>query len=421
MTINKGKVIPLTAFKASIKRCTITPPVGVFQGGYGFRTRHSIGIHDELQARCAAFSDGTTHAALVVLDLVSVHKDIVAKIKDLACKAVPVPRENVIIAAMHTHSGPGPGRTLKGFARSYDLYLEILPYHVAGLVFWAFNELEEASIAACKGTSYIGHHRRAWDTSSDYVDRELVVAKLSGDHGGQATGILYNIGCHAVKMNPDNIYLSADYPGFTANALERILGPGATPMFLQAPCGNINPWNQPFDNPPSTFDDCRQVGEMLAGDVLSALGKVEKPVSGLQVRAGEADLAIPMEENLAVSTSPDDFIHTRVQAIVLGDYLSIIGVPGELFSKFGRMIKDAVKTRYCMVQELVNNDLVKDDEIAYVPTREAHAARDAEHPNGGYEVAVGLPNPNAGYMIAEAAAKLANGLLEGRGTKKGGT
>jgi hypothetical protein len=405
------------AFKASIKSCTITPPIGVFQGGYGFRKKHSIGIHDELQARCAAFSDGTTHAAIVVLDLVSVHKELVAKIKDLVCGAVPIPRENIIVAAMHTHSGPGSGRTLKGFARSYDLYLQILPYHVAGLIFWTFNELQEASVVACKGTSNIGHHRRTWDPSTNYVDRELVVARISGTRDGRATGLLFNIGCHAVKMNPDNIYLSTDYPSFTIKALESIFGPDVKPMFLQAPCGNINPWNQPYENPPSTFDDCRQVGEMLTGDVLTALGSAGSPVPGLPVMAGEAELAIPVEENLANSTNPDDFVRTRVQAILLGDYLSIIGVPGEMFSKFGRMIKDAVKTKFCIVQELVNNDIVSDDEMAYVPTREAFSARDPEHPNGGYEVAIGFPNPNAGYMIAEAAAKLANTLLAARGAK----
>jgi hypothetical protein len=398
--------------KASIKSCVITPPVGVFQGGYGFRKKHAIGIHDDLHARCIAFSDGTTHAAILILDLVSVEKSIVKKIKDLASNVVPIPRENIIIAAIHTHSGPGPGRALKGFPRAYNLYLDILPYHVAGLIYWAFDDLQDVSISAVKGESLVGHHRRTWDQASNFVDRELVVAKVNRVSDGTTIGILFNIGCHAVKMNPDNIYFSADWPGFTIKALQKVLGDARNPVFLQAPCGNINPWNQPFENPASTFDDCQKLGEMVAGDVFSALGKIENWEKDLQVKAGETELAIPAEENLASSQNADDFIRTKIQAVILGDFLAIIGVPGEMFSRFGRMIRDGVKTRFCIVQELVGNDIEDEDEIAYVPTREAYAARDEEHPTGGYEVGASLLNPNAGYLIVEAAIKLTNDLLE---------
>nr|MDO8113620.1 neutral/alkaline non-lysosomal ceramidase N-terminal domain-containing protein [Candidatus Sigynarchaeota archaeon] len=391
-------------FKAAIKSCVITPPVGVFQGGYGFRKKHAIGIHDDLHARCVVFSDGTTHAALVSLDTVSVDKTIVAKVKELASNVVPIPPANIIIAAIHTHSGPGPGRTLKGFPKAYNLYNELLPFNIAGLIYWTFNELQDASIAIGKGESFVGHHRRTWDQASNYVDRELAVVKVCSGDGKDLRGVLFNIGCHAVKMNPDNIYFSADWPGYTMQALGKVLGESAN-MFIQAPCGNINPWNQPFDNPPSTFDDCRQLGEMVAGDVLSALGKTGTPVMGLDVRAGELDVTIPIET---------ESIKTKVQVILLGDYLAIVGIPGEPFSKFGRMIKDAVKTKHCIVQELVNNELEDQDEVAYIPTREAYVARDAEHPTGGYEVGVSIPNVETGYIITEAAIKLANELLNKR-------
>jgi hypothetical protein len=56
--------------------------------------------------------------------------------------------------------------------------------------------------------------------------------------------------------------------------------------------------------------------------------------------------------------------------------------------------------------------VLEDDEIAYVPTREAFTAKDKDNPTGGYEVQIAIPNPNAGYLIVNAAISLVNSLIE---------
>ncbi len=396
--------------KAAMGSAVITPPVGLFQGGYGARKQHSIGIHDDLRARCVAFSDGSVNAMAIIADLVFIPKAVVKATRELIAKALPVNPDNVIMAATHTHSGPGPGRALKGFAKGLDLYMSILPYHIAGLAYETFGNVKECSIAAGRGESFTGHHRRTWDESTNYVDRELVVARLQGG----CSGALFNIGTHAVKMSPENLWYSADFPGFAIGALEGLLGSGSRAMFFQAPCGNVNPWNQPFENPETTFDDCKQVGMMLAGDVASVIGKLDDHVNDLDVRAGAKQVKIPVEPGKGVNEmDPDDVVITKVQAITLGNLLSIVGVPGEMFSKFGRIIRDSVKTRYCIVQEITENELVDQDMVSYVPTREAFGARDEQHPTGGYEVMAAIPNPETGYIIADAAIGLVNDLISG--------
>ncbi|MBN2150990.1 MAG: hypothetical protein JW839_06080 [Candidatus Lokiarchaeota archaeon] len=402
------------ALKASMRSAVITPPVGLFQGGYGARKQHSIGTHDDLHARCIALSDGATAAAALVADIVRIPKAVAKKTKELVAKATPIEPDRLLLAATHTHSGPGPGRTLPGFARAFDLYAELLPYHLAGLVYEAWSSVDDVDgLSLGRGESHLGHHRRTWDESTNYVDRELVVARL---RGRECNGVLFNVGTHAVKMSPENVHYSADYPGFAIKAVERVIGGGARGMFFQGPCGNVNPWNQPFENPRTTFGDCEELGDLLAGDVLSALGKARDAIdvggaSGLSVRAGAKEVAIPEEPGLDPAARPDDVVRAKVYAIVLGDVLSIVGVPGEMFSRFGRMIKDSVKTKYCIVQEIAANELVEQDDIMYVPTREAFAARKEGLPPGGYEVMAAIQNPEAGYIICEAASSLVNTLL----------
>ncbi|MFX0098596.1 MAG: neutral/alkaline non-lysosomal ceramidase N-terminal domain-containing protein [Candidatus Hodarchaeota archaeon] len=395
--------------KIGIGEVVITPPIGIALVGYVPRDSHSIGINDDLHARALVFSDGTTHAAVVIHELIALTPEIVVKVRELVGKATPIPPENIILAAIHTHSGPGPQmlgiKHMKGFEDVFDKYFDLLPYHISGLIYHCFNHLKEYNMSiATKGNVKTGHHRRIWDQGSNYVDTELTVLKV--DDGKECKGCVYNIGTHPVKMNPDNFYITADFPGYASKALKRIYGEKCVPIFFNGPCGNINPWNQPFTNPKSTFEECEQLGTLLAGEVMAALGTAEEITSELKVKSGEKRLTIPDDPE-----DPDD-IHVTIQAIVLGDVLSIVGVPGEMFSKFGRIIKDGVKTKYCIVQELLANDILEEGRISYIPTKEAMQARDEDHPFGGYEVTAGVPNPEFGYIIADEAIKLVNDLLK---------
>ncbi|MBD3185961.1 hypothetical protein GF325_03945 [Candidatus Bathyarchaeota archaeon] len=409
---SKVKVMNLHASTAQV---VINPPIGTAMGGYMPRASHSLGIHDDLHAKAVVFSDGTRHAVIVIMDLVVVPFDVVDEARKLISTLTPIPAEAIMIGAIHTHSGPGPALLgvshAQGFETGFEHYMKLLPYHVAGLVYSCYRHLEPCSASASKKEGVrIGHHRRTWDEGSKFVDDELVVINLEFE--SERSACLYNVGTHAVKMNPDNFYISADFPGFTASTLERVLGGNCTPIFFQAPCGNINPWNQPFTNPRSTFEECEVLGRMLAGDVLSAMGRLASIDQGIPVRAGERIVEIPVDDPALDTSDPDDIVRAKVQAIALGDQVVFTGVPGEPFSKFGHQIRQRVQAPYCIVQELLSHDLVGEDRISYIPTREAIHARDENHPLGGYEVNAGVPNPNTGDIIVNAVIELANQLID---------
>ena len=60
-------------FRAGAATSNITPPLGLPIIG-GFSPAPSTHVHDDLHARCLALDDGTTKLALVVCDLLGVHK-----------------------------------------------------------------------------------------------------------------------------------------------------------------------------------------------------------------------------------------------------------------------------------------------------------------------------------------------------------
>ena len=60
-------------FRAGAATSNITPPIGaeVIGGFVPFPSKH---VHDELHARCLVLDDGRTKLALVVCDLLGIHR-----------------------------------------------------------------------------------------------------------------------------------------------------------------------------------------------------------------------------------------------------------------------------------------------------------------------------------------------------------
>ena len=86
-----------------------------------------------------------------------------------------------------------------------------------------------------------------------------------------------------------------------------------------------------------------------------------------------------------------------VQVFILGSDTAIVGLPGEIFSELGLIIKNQSPFRNTIVVELAN------DSIGYVPTRKAFA-------EGSYEVVNSRVAPGGGEMLVQAAVRLLKGM-----------
>ena len=84
-------------------RAVITPPLGTLRVG-SFAPYPTVHVHDELHARCLVLDDGKTTLALVVCDLLGLHRSVSIEARRLIEEATDIPSENVMISATHTHS-----------------------------------------------------------------------------------------------------------------------------------------------------------------------------------------------------------------------------------------------------------------------------------------------------------------------------
>jgi hypothetical protein len=92
--------------RAGAATANITPPLGGDIVG-GFSPFPATHIHDELHARCIVLDDGKTRIAMVVCDLLGLHRSLCVEAKKHIQEQTGIPHTHVMISGTHTHSVAG--------------------------------------------------------------------------------------------------------------------------------------------------------------------------------------------------------------------------------------------------------------------------------------------------------------------------
>lgn len=125
----------------------ITPPIGLPVVG-GFSPYPSKHIHDELHARCLVLDDGQTKLAIVVTDLLGIHRVVSDEARKLIAEKSGIPKENVLISATHTHSASSAlGKNRLQPDQQLDEYQQFVAQRIADGVQRALNNCRPAEIA----------------------------------------------------------------------------------------------------------------------------------------------------------------------------------------------------------------------------------------------------------------------------------
>jgi neutral ceramidase len=108
-------------FRAGAATSNITPDLGGDIIG-GFLPIPSTDIHDELHARCLVLDDGKSILALVVCDLLGMHRSLCMEAKRLIEESTGIPPSHVLLSATHTHSAVNAlGGRVRGFQSDQPL------------------------------------------------------------------------------------------------------------------------------------------------------------------------------------------------------------------------------------------------------------------------------------------------------------
>lgn len=423
----------------------ITPPIGTPLGGYAARKGTSQGVHDDLYVRSLVINTKKDTAAVIVGDVIGFPAELVRHIRTLIARQIIMKPETILIAATHTHSGPD---LLFGHQGKISaVYLDTLIKNLVDSVCAAWQDRNLASIGIGRGAVQgIGVNRRT--PNGQPVDSEVGIIRVDLENVG-LRGIFVNYTCHPVVLGPDNLLISADYPGVTTRFIERVKGEGVVAMFTNGAAGDINTGHSAELSalgekiPGRTFERAEKLGTMLAGEVLKVLETIE-PCSNIPIAAMTKEISLPLKPlpslkeaeasakqkeqaltELIQRKAPSELVtkarieklyadlllkqvhersqrphdgvkHVELQAIRIGD-CALLAFPGELFVEIGLEIKAKSPFRYTYIVGYANGY------VGYVPTKQAFE-------EGGYEAVTAQFAPETSDIVIEESLALLNSL-----------
>lgn len=228
-----------------VARKIITPEVGGRL--YGYRPDiFSTTIADDLTVEAYYLKQGDTVAMLISATVCAIATDLCDELRKAIQEKCGVPAGNIMISAIHTHSGPClTGGT--GWGDRDLAYIEaIFRPQVLAAAEAALEDPQPVEVGFARGDSLVGINRRELTLENKIVlgqnpwgpfnPRMTVISFRSLT--GETVANLVHYGCHATSAG-HNTEVTRDWPGLMIDALEEATG-GIT-SFFNGPEGDVGP------------------------------------------------------------------------------------------------------------------------------------------------------------------------------------
>ena len=228
-----------------VSRRDITPEVGGNLMGYNPHI-YSEKINDNLTATAFVFQYGDTKAAMISVTLCVISEAICDMLRTKICKNCGIPFENIMISAIHTHSGPIT-TDMVGWGDADKKYCDEIFFPV---LLDAVNEananLVEVEMGFATGDSFVGCNRRELNKDNEIVlgqcpwgpfNPKMTVISFR-DSEKKVIANMVHYGCHATAAG-SNHEVSRDWPGVMTDILEK--ESSAITAFFNGPEGDVGP------------------------------------------------------------------------------------------------------------------------------------------------------------------------------------
>ena len=366
---------PAPSFWAGVAVVDLTPDKPTPLGGYMARLGQPFkGVHDPVYAKALWLETADTRVCLVTTDLIGSSREIRDRIKP--------PDAHVVLAASHTHSGPGA--LAKGFwelamgPHDPEFYEETVR-RLKSAVDRARAARRPAALAFARGEAPgLSRNRRSKEGP---VDPELHLMRVS-DAQGRPLAVVANFTAHPTVLPEKSMLLSADWPGVFQRELERHVG--APVLFTNGAEGDQAP-SAPEGRDP--WERMASLGRALAVRSAALLDGIEKSTSQATITYVERGVDLP-SPTLRVAPT------TSVLGLLTINGVRIFLFPGEPIVELGLALKRRFPGSW--VVGLANDHL-------------GYFLSDAEYARGGYEKTVSFYGPSMGRWLVERLAELGEG------------
>ncbi|MFC5650585.1 hypothetical protein ACFPYJ_15920 [Paenibacillus solisilvae] len=387
----------------------VTPPVGIWLGGFSSRTEPSQGVRDDLRAQVVWMQNLEFEHVLIVLDQVGITRGWTDDLQARLLEIWGLEADQVLVHWTHTHCAPLYREPTPGFehAAYSPEYFHGLMEDVIEACESARADLEPVSYSFGSGKCDLAVSRRLILNGVDHfaanpfgtVDHDLPVLAAARQDGSHKL-ILFSYSGHPTMTN--DLFCSAEYPGVARRVIEARVQ-GARAMFLQG-CGadaviGVHSSEKERYLLSDQREDIEAAGRNLAWKVMLTLTHRMEPVLGgalssfilscypsfehypnraeLKARASGNHPGDVRWANYQLSRFLEEpdwplTVEARIHGLRIGD-VYLLGQPGEVTAAYGIRLKERhsrmklITMGYCHAQ------------IGYIPRR-------SMYDEGGYEV-----------------------------------
>lgn len=260
-----------------VAREIITPKIGGQL--YGYRPDiFSESVADDLTATAFYFRQGSKQCLLISATVCSVDTKLSQRILGDIERQLGIARENCILCATHTHSGPN----LSGDVGWGDIDMEYADEIFQPRVLSAAKKAMQAIVPVTVGTawdnSYVGINRRELTLDNKIIlgqnewgsfnPRMMVISFL--DEAGKNVANIIHYGAHCTAAG-HCVEISRDWAGVMIDGLEAATG-GIT-AFINGPEGDIGP-RLSNGRTIGNMDLVRELGAVAARDAISVYNQI---------------------------------------------------------------------------------------------------------------------------------------------------
>jgi len=424
-------------FVCGAAKADITPEESLIKDLYGLMSISYAGVLDPLFLRVLAFSDGGQKALVVSFDLDKAPNPVTWIPEIVGMTGIP--EENISYFSTHNHSAPlhtmRPGDPhaapkTKEQKEALTLYEAFIKEKLFDAVREALENMQPAKMGYGWGESYINMNRNAefyyeaedgkiypyvalGAHDSAPVDRSVFVMKVE-DLNGNPLAFFVNYAVHCCTMfrnrydEEGHMGISGDIAGNVSRSIEEKF-PGSVAVWSSGAAGDVNPiiGNEVYYPSPEDgsriewlFPDAETIHTVMLSlayrhfaDILRVIRQISCTSDSVKVGG-----ALEWSETPFVDSEEETY-GIRLHLLRLGD-VALCGIGGELFSSFGRQIRQKSPLKNTVV---INHDASLIRDAGYIMDDEALARVRRKVPKKGMV-------PGAGNRIE--AGKVGPSLLK---------
>lgn len=367
--------------RAGAAKAVITPlPAAALpMSGYAGRKEGFKAVHDDLHVRAIVLDDGTSQAALIGCEVIGISSPLWDKITERLTRETAIPRDHILLAAVHTHAAPAIGtynEPAEGdAARKRAEYVQKVEDAVLAAVRQARGNLQPARIGFGAGKANVNMNRRARNADGGWMlgnnpdgvsDKTVAVIKLE-TVTGQPLAVVSNYAVHGTVLGPGNLQISSDLPGATSRVVEKHYGDTLVSPWTSGAAGD----QDPIYRVGTDFRNLAALGQLLGEEVIRVADSI-RTTPRARIRGAQKVVTCPGKQTMQspgpateYKTEDADPVSIRLSLLVIND-IAIAGVSGEVLTNISLKLKrESPFNRTIMVTHCNGSSGYLPDDAAY--------------------------------------------------------